>query len=133
MDSYQQKVSHLRSLYYLAHADNVFSKAEAIYIKKVAEALGIDPAVLSTFEAKEPELDLPDREYKVYALFHRLAIMLLIDNGINEREKRFCFNLGIKMGLHPNAVGEIIDFVIRNGSMNTTPGEVMKIFRRYLS
>jgi len=43
------------------------------------------------------------------------------------------FQPGIKMGLHPNAVGGIIAHAAPHGSMNTTPAEVMAIFRKYLS
>jgi hypothetical protein len=133
LESYEQKISHLKALYHLACADNVFSKAEAVYIQKVAEKLGIDVAELAKFEKTEPKLHLPDREFKIYALFHRLAIIIMVDDGINEQEKRYCFNLGIKMGLHPNAVGEIIEYVIEHGAMQTSPKEVMNIFRKYLS
>ena len=134
MDTYQQKISHLKALYHLAVADNVLSKVEAVYIKNVAERLGVDLAELGNFDpAIEPTLELPDREYKVYAVFHRLAIIIMVDNLIDDREKHYCFSMGIKMGLHPNAVGEIIEHVIANGSMNTTPADVMDIFRKYLN
>ncbi|HEY5747794.1 MAG TPA: hypothetical protein VIU12_17090 [Chryseolinea sp.] len=132
MDNHQQKISHLKALYYLAAADDVLSKVEGIYIKNVAERLGVTLEELINFDPKiEPTLELPDKEYKIYALFHRLAIM--IDNTIDEREKHYCFTMGIKMGLHPNAVGEIIDHIIAKGSMNVTPAEVMDIFRKYLN
>ena len=134
MDSHQQKISHLKALYHLAAADGILSKVEGIYIKNVAERLGVNLEELVTFDPKiEPTLELPDKEYKIYALFHRLAIIIMIDNSIDEREKHYCFTMGIKMGLHPNAVGEIIDHVIARGSMNVTPAEVMGIFRKYLN
>lgn len=134
MDNHQQKISHLKALYHLAAADGVLSKVEGIYIKNVAERLGVNLEELINFDPKiEPTLELPDREYKIYALFHRLAIIIMIDNTVDERERHYCFTLGIKMGLHPNAVGEIIDHIIAKGSMNVTPAEVMNIFRKYLS
>ena len=133
MDTHKQKISHLKALYHLACADNVYTKVEAVYIKNVAEALGIKAEELLNFEQDEPELELPDKEYKVYALFHRLAIIIMIDNSVSERERLYCFNLGIKMGLHPNAVGEIIDHIETRGTMDVMPAEVMNIFRKYMS
>jgi hypothetical protein len=132
LDTYQQKISHLKALYHLACADNVYSRAEAIYIRSVAERLGIDQEELGKFDGTEPDLDLPDREYKVYSLFHRLVIIIMVDNEVHEKEKQYCFNLGIKMGLHPNAVGEIIALV-EDGDIGAAPNEVMDIFRKYLS
>ena len=133
MDNHKQKISHLKALYFLACADRVFTKSEAVYIRQVAKRLGISEAELEAFDGSEPDLDLPDREYKVYALFHRLAIIIMIDNTVSEEERHYCFNLGIKMGLHPNAVGEIIDHISTKGTMNVMPAEVMAIFKKYLS
>lgn len=133
MHNHQQKISHLRALYHLACADKVLTDVEGIYIKNVAERLGVPLEELSKLDPYEPTLELPDREYKIYILFHRLALILMIDNAMSERERHYCFNLGIKMGLHPNAVGEIIDYVASQGTMETKSSEVMAIFKRYLS
>lgn len=133
MDNYKQKISHLKALYHLACADDVLTKAEVIYIKNVAERLGIKMEDLENLNPGEPELELPDREYKIYALFHRLAIIILIDDSLSERERQYCFNMGIKMGLHPNAIGEIIDHITAKGTMEVMPAEIMTIFKKYLN
>ena len=133
MDSHQQKISHLRALYHLACADKVLTDVEGEYIKNVAERLGIPLEELSKLDPYEPTLELPNREYKNYILFHRLALIVMIDNTLSERERQYCFNLGIKMGLHPNAVGEIIDYIASQGTIDSKSSEVMAIFKRYLS
>ncbi len=133
MDSQQQKMSHLRALYHLACADKVLTDVEGEYIKNVAERLGIPLEELSKLDPYEPTLELPNREYKNYILFHRLALIVMIDNALSERERQYCFNLGIKMGLHPNAVGEIIDYIASQGTIDSKSSEVMAIFKRYLS
>lgn len=133
MYSHQQKISHLKALYHLACADKSLTKAEATYIKIVAERLGISQEELEKFDGTEPILELPDREYKLYALFHRLTIIIMIDHAATENEKRYCFNLGIKMGLHPNAIGEIIEYVALTGVMESLPEKIIRIFRKYLN
>ena len=129
--TYNQKISHLKALYHLACADNDLSKVELVYIRKVAEGLGIDPKELENFDSSEPELELPDKEYKIYSLFHRFAIIVMVDNAITEKEKQYCFNLGVKMGLHPNAVNEIVEYTIANGAMAALPDRIMAIFKKY--
>jgi hypothetical protein len=133
LDTHAQKISLLRSLYHLASADDELKKVELVYIKNVAKFIGVDAAELEALQPGEPDLELPDREYKVYAIFHRLAAIIMIDGDISPREHRYCFNLGIKMGLHPNAIGEIIKLIAEKGVMNAMPSEVMDIFRKYLS
>ena len=133
MDTYQQKLSHLKALYHLACIDKELSKEEATYIMNVAERLGVDPELLVDFDGSEPDLELPDKQYKLYAVFHRLVMVIMIDNVANEVEKKYCFDLGIKMGLHPNAVIEVIQYVLTEGPLNSEPTKILAIFRKYLS
>lgn len=133
MDTYNQKISHLNALYHLACADKDLSEIELVYIRNVAERLGVGLQEIEHLKHTEPELDLPNREYKVYGLFHRLVLILMIDGSANETERKYCFDLGIRMGLHPNAILEIIDFSVLHGASKTTPKEVMGIFRKYLN
>ena len=133
MDTHQQKISHLKALYHLASSDDDITKIELVYIKTVAERLGLQLEALGNFDGNEPTLELPNREYKLYGMFHRLAIIIMIDNTLDVQERQFCFNLGIKMGLHPNAVGEVIDHVVAKGSFNAQPSEIMTIFKKYLN
>jgi hypothetical protein len=62
----------------------LYTKVKSTYITIVAKRLGIDLKGLEDFNGSEPALDLPEREYKIYALFHRLAIVIMIDNSIHE-------------------------------------------------
>lgn len=133
MENHQQKISHLKALYHLACADKVLSKSETIYIRTVADRLGVSLEELGKPDCSEPDLILPGKEYKIYALFHRLAIILMIDGSVHDDEKSYCFNLGIKMGLHPNAIAEIIEHVTDHGPVETSPKVVMDIFRKYMS
>ena len=60
-------------------------------------------------------------------------MVIMIDNVANEVEKKYCFDLGIKMGLHPNAVIEVIQYVVTEGPFNAEPTKILAIFRKYLS
>jgi hypothetical protein len=130
--SREQKISHLKALYHLALTDGTLAKSEAVYIKIVADGLNVPVDVLEQFDGVEPDLILPDREYKLFSLFHRLAIIIMIDGTVHEEEERRCFDLGIKMGLHPNAVGDIINHV-RTDSSHESPQTIIGIFKRYMN
>ena len=117
---------------HLALADGNLGKEEAAYIRVVATSLNIPLGVLEQYGHGEPDLVLPDREYKLYSLFHRLVLIIMIDGVIDEAEERTCFDLGIKMGLHPNAVGEIIHHVTAADS-DESPQEIIAIFKRYMN
>lgn len=135
MDTHQQKISHLKALYKLAHADKDFSKAEAVFIRNVAERLGVDLKDFDSLRVEKEQMDmeLPDREYKIYALYHRLVMIIMVDNVVTEEEKKYCFNLGLQMGLHPNALAEVLDYIIKKGALVAMPSEIVAIFRKYSS
>jgi DnaJ-domain-containing protein 1 len=132
MYTHEQKISHLKALYHLALSDGILSKSETVYIRIVADALGVSIKELDNYDGAEQDLILPDREYKMYSLFHRYAIMIMVDDLVHEKEERNCFNLGIKMGLHPNAIEEIINHVMMKSS-NSSPQEIIAIFRKYMN
>lgn len=132
MYSREEKISHLQALYHLALSDGEIGKAEATYIKIVADSLNIPVSVLKNYNVDKLDLVLPNREYKLYSLFHRLTIIIMVDGIVHEEEERKCFDLGIKMGLHPNAVGEIIHHVATQSSSGS-PETIIAIFKRYLN
>lgn len=132
MYTHEQKISHLQALYHLALVDGVLSKEEVTYIELVAERLGISLSELQFDESTTLDLILPDREYKLYSLFHRLAVIIMIDDHVHHEEAQHCFNLGIKMGLHPNAIKEIITY-ITTSDFAESPTEIIAIFKKYMN
>ncbi|MTI19861.1 hypothetical protein E1176_02380 [Fulvivirga sp. RKSG066] len=129
--SYKEKLSHLADLMALAHADEETSKIEATYVKVVAKKLGVDMLDLAKIETLGTERDLPENEFQIIPLFHRLLILMNIDMDLDERELLFCRNLGIKMGLNPSAVSEIIELAGKNRGRHLQPGEINEIFKKY--
>jgi hypothetical protein len=67
-----------------------------------------------------------------YFYISLLVIIVMIDHEMDENVRLYCFNLGIKMELHPHAIGEILDHLHTRGTMNSLPEEVIAIFRKYL-
>lgn len=131
MYTHQQKINHLKMLYHAANSDGVYSKGEVIFIRRVAENLGVDIKELENLDVKDFDLELPDREYLIYSLFHRLALIVLVDNEVNESERHFCLDMGVRMGLHPQSVNEILDYIIENGAFNASPESIIAIFKKY--
>ena len=133
MYTHEQKVSHLKALYYIANSDNVYSEIEATYIMNVAKHLGVNLDEEEHFQEDGIDLVLPKKEHQLYSLFHRLALIVILDDNIREVEKQYCRDLGIRMGLHPNAVNEVIEHVITEGIHDPAPERVLGIFRKYLN
>jgi 2-phosphoglycerate kinase len=54
-----------------------------------------------------------------------------IDKAIYHEEVQFCFELGIKMGLNTNAIGEVLRKIVRKPEYILQRDEFEKIFRKY--
>jgi len=118
-------------LYHAANSDGIYSKAETIYIRRVAENLGVDIKELEDADIKNFDLELPKKEYLLYSLFHRLALIVLVDNEMNKSERHFCLDMGVRMGLHPQSVNEVLDLIVEKGAFNTSPEAIVAIFIKY--
>ncbi len=130
MNKKEEKLSHLYQLYQLAIEDGVLSQIELAFIKNIAERLEIDLEEVEKYKPHPNKLILPDQEYKIIPLFHRLTLLMCIDTVATESEKDFCFQMGIRMGLHPQAVTETIGLIIEYGT-SLTPESITEVFNKF--
>ena len=129
--TYAQKVNHLKVLYYMATHDGEINLKEFAFMKRVAKKLEIDISVLKNINKQPLEFVMPDCEYKVYALFHRVVLMMMINNRVLEKDINFCISLGVRMGLHPQATKETIRIIMHQGVRKTSAVEIINIFKKF--
>jgi len=127
----EEKLSHLVDLMALAKSDEEIYKIESVYIKKVAERLGVDELTLAQAETLGAEKAIPKSEAQIIPLFHRLLILMSIDRDVDHRELHFCKDLGIRMGLNPSAVNEIILLSSTGIPEYLDPDRINAIFKKY--
>ena len=131
MYTHEQKTNHLKPLYRMALRDGEVRRSESIFIQKVAEKLNVDLKVLDNVIDEPIDFVLPNREFKIYSLFHRLILIMLVDGKAANEEIEFCINMGVRMGLHPQAVNEIVRLLIKQGPMQTDSKAIVDIFKRF--
>lgn len=124
----ERKKIHLQRLYQVAKADGVYTELEANFLERIANFLA-----LADLEEEYQEVvnhNTHFSEVNSYALYHRVLIMAMVDNDFSEAEQTTCLQIGLKMGLHPQAVQDIITFVHKEkGHLN--PSGIIKIFLKY--
>ncbi len=131
LDTYNQKLSHIYELIRLSRIDSEINDIEKAFIKKVAEQLGVNLDDLSQYDKQKHRMDLPDAEHKVIPLFHRLVLLMTLQADLIETRKSLCFDLGVKMGLHPQAVMEIISIAENEGVWDLDPKRITYIFNKF--
>lgn len=130
---YKEKLSHLNDLIKLSRVDGYESSIESNFIESVAERLGVSGSDLDDLKNGHIEIDFspPRYEYQIIPQFHRIILLMGIDRMIYKEEIQFCMELGLRMGLNPNAVKEIVDKMIFYPNNIIPAEELESIFKKY--
>jgi hypothetical protein len=130
---YQEKLSHLNDLIQLSRADGYVSSIESCYIDTVAVRIGVEREDLERLKNNEINIPFspPRYEYEIIPQFHRIVLLMGIDRLIYKEELNFCTDLGLKMGLNPNAVKEILEKMIYYPNNIIPADELECIFKKY--
>jgi hypothetical protein len=130
---YQEKISHLNDLVKLSQIDGKESHIESNFINSIADRLGIPRVDID--KIKSGDLDIkfqtPKLEKDVIEQYHRLIILMGIDKMIYKEEVRFCFELGVRMGLNTNAIMEVLRKTLRKPAYIMQKDEMEEIFKKY--
>ncbi|MDN5201896.1 hypothetical protein QQ008_10995 [Fulvivirgaceae bacterium BMA10] len=130
-NTYNEKLSHISDLVKLSRADNDESQLENIFIEKIAKKLGVSKIDLDRIKNDEIGFHPPKFEFEAIPQFHRLIILMGIDFRVDEAEVSFCRELGIRLGLNPTAVNEVLDVMQKQPSKMMSPITMNEIFRKY--
>ncbi|MDC6367431.1 MULTISPECIES: TerB family tellurite resistance protein [Flavobacteriaceae] len=131
MSAYQEKLSILSEMIAFARVDQSLKQSEYQFLLKVASNLGIDK---STFEGllkeKSPKVILKSQAERIVQ-FHRLLLLMNVDQEQHKKEINTLYNIGLKMGLPPAAIGQVLE-VMHNYPDMVVPADVLiNIFKAH--
>lgn len=124
MSTYEEKLSILSELISFARVDHSLKRSEYEFLLKVADNLGIDPDTLKRLlREKPPKVRLKTQAERIVQ-FHRLLLLMNIDHEQHKKEISTLYNIGLKMGLPPVAIGQVLE-VMHKYPDNVVPPEVL--------
>lgn len=115
----KEKLSLLTELIKLASCDKQIREKEYDFIMVIAERLGVDKTTCDELFAEYIEFTPPKSEFDRILQFHRLVLLMNIDQDIKSKELNFVKNLGIRMGLNPMATNKVLT------EMHKYPGKLV--------
>ncbi|OAB81500.1 tellurite resistance TerB family protein [Cochleicola gelatinilyticus] len=115
----------------LANADNKVTDSEYEFILRIADRMGLSKKELDAlFEAPVPSKTL-FTELERITHFYKLVLVMNVDNETHEKEVITVKNFGLKMGIRPGAVDQIL-LRMKEYDNNIIPSdELIKIFQTY--
>lgn len=108
MDSYEDKINLLSEMIAFAVIDGELHDREYDFLKMISEELQIDRDTFLNLFKKRNEFEVIKDEFQRILHFYRLALLMYCDGVIHDREKTAIHEIGINMGLNPNAMKKIL-------------------------
>ena len=126
---YKEKLSLLRELIILSRVDDDESELEFDFIIEVAKKLEVNDEDLNKLWSEDFKFTPPKSELHRIYNFYSLILLMGIDSIVHEEEMAFCRLLGIRMGLNPMAVEEILKRVKEHPEKIIPSDEIIEIFK----
>ncbi len=126
-----EKISLIQSLIALSKSDNKYDEIERKFISKIAEMVGISLDQLRKIETSENIFAPPKSEFARILQFQRLILIMCIDGEMSNSEKHYIRDVGIRMGLNPQAIEEVL-LEVKNYPERAIPSNVIiNIFTKF--
>ncbi len=131
MRSYQEKLSILSEMIAFARVDYSMRKSEYRFLLTVAKNLGVDKAaVKALLKKKSPKVVLKSQADRIVQ-FHRLLLLMNIDQEQHSLEIERLYNVGLKMGLPPAAIAQVLE-IMHSYPNKLVPADVLiNIFKAH--
>ena len=119
MNSYEDKISLLSEMIGFAVIDGVLHDREYDFLLMFSQELQIDKETFLELFKKRDEIKVIKDEFHRILHFYRLALLMHCDGVLHEHERIAINEIGINMGLNPNAMKRIL------GLMEQSPDQIV--------
>lgn len=127
------KLSLLADLIKMAQVDHEVDEAEVQFLLAIATQLGVTKKEFVKLFSQNIEFNPPKFEMDRIMQFHRLVLLMNVDMEIDESEINLIRDLGILMGLNPNATEEVLSIMHEFPHGAVPPHILLDIFRTFHS
>ena len=129
--SMEEKLGILRQLYKMTQADNKIKPVEYSFLYEVALSMEVPLEQLEEIFDYETQFKLPkDLQNKIIQIY-RLALIMKVDNEVAKEELDTLKSIALQMGLHPEAVNNMLDKMNTNETGTLDYNELMQIFKTH--
>lgn len=131
MSTYEEKLSILSEMIAFAKRGNAVKDAEYNFLLRVAEQLGVSRKVFDGLFEKESEHLILKTQADRILQFHRLVLLMNVDQVQEEVETTRLRNLGLGMGLPPSAIEQVLEVMHQYPNNIIPPQVLIDIFKAY--
>ena len=131
MDDKNEKHSLLSELIKLAKSDDNLREIEFDFLLAIASQMGVTKEEFKQLFEQHIEYLPPKLEAERILQFQRLVLLMNVDQKIDNEEQDYIKNAGIRMGLNPLAVEEVLRVMYEYDNKAVPPDRLIGIFKTY--
>lgn len=125
------KYAVLTELIKLARSDDKVVEEEYNFIVQLAWFIGVSRAEVDGLFDQYIEDGPSPLETDRILQFHRLVLLANVDFEVDQKEVDFLKGAGLRLGLNPLAVAQVLEEMKRSANGTMDPGRLIEIFQTY--
>ena len=125
----KEKLSLLKELIKLARCDHKVREQEYEFLLTIAKSLDVSKEDFDSLFEKHIEFSPPKSEFERILQFHRLVLLMNVDNESSESEVEFLKDIGIRIGLNPMATNQVLAEMNKYPNKVIPPERLIEIFK----
>lgn len=131
MGTYEEKLSILSEMIAFARVDHSLKESEYQFLLKVALNLGVERDVFDgLLKENSPRIVLKTQAERIVQ-FHRLLLLMNVDQEQHKKEVNTLYNVGLHMGLPPAAIGQVLEVMHNYPDKVIPPDVLINIFKAH--
>ena len=131
MGTYEEKLSILSEMIAFARVDHSLKQSEYDFLLQVAKSLGVDEDTFKgLLRERPPKVRLKTQADRIVQ-FHRLMLLMNIDDEQHKKEIDRLYNIGLRMGPPPAAISQVLEVMHRYPDKIVPPNVLINIFRAH--
>ncbi len=131
MSTYREKLSILSEMIAFAKVDKTVKESEYNFLLGVASQLGVDKETFDSLFKAEAEHIIPKTRADRILQFHRLVLLMNVDQRQHDMEVGRLHNIGLGMGLPPSAIEQVLTVMHRYPDKIVPPDVLIGIFKAH--
>ncbi len=131
MSSYEEKLSILAEMIAFAKIDEIVKEPEYNFLLTIADHLGIDHDTFNSLFEKKVERIIPKSQAERILQFHRLVLLMNVDDEQHQVEVSRLHNIGLGMGLPPSAIEQVLSIMHKYPNKIVPPNVLIDIFKSH--
>lgn len=117
----------------LSKVDGKVTEMETGFIHQIGKQMGLEEAdMLHLFELPFP-FTPPPEHFERIVQFQRMVLLMNVDLEVNEKELAHLRFMGMRLGLNPNAVNEVLEKMHDYPNNMIPPNDLIAIYAKHMN